>query len=136
MVLIAIERKIKMKIFVVGANGQIGRHLIKELASSKHQVVAGVRDVATQSLIKDSNVSYVSFDLTWTPEEMAQSFKGSDVLIFTAGSQGKNLLQVDLDGAIKTMIGAEIANVFRYLMISAVFADVGLCHYPACFIDK
>ena len=62
-----------MKIFVVGANGQIGRHLIKELASSKHQVVAGVRDVATQSLVKDSNVSYVSFDLTWTPEEMAQS---------------------------------------------------------------
>lgn len=123
-----------MKIFVVGANGQIGRHLIKELASSEHQVVAGVRDVETQSLVKDSNVSYVSFDLTWTPEEMAQSFKGSDVLIFTAGSQGKNLLQVDLDGAIKTMIGAEIANVSRYLMISAVFAD-DRSKWPESMID-
>lgn len=123
-----------MKIFVVGANGQIGRHLIKELASSEHQVVAGVRDVATQSLVKDSNVCYVSFDLTWTPEKMAQSFKGSDVLIFTAGSQGKNLLQVDLDGAIKTMIGAEIANVSRYLMISAVFAD-DRSKWPESMID-
>ncbi|MCT4340366.1 SDR family oxidoreductase [Enterococcus durans] len=123
-----------MKIFVVGANGQIGRHLIKELATSEHQVVAGVRDVATQSFVKDSNVSYVSFVLTWTPEEMAQSFKGSDVLIFTAGSQGKNLLQVDLDGAIKTMIGAEIANVSRYLMISAVFAD-DRSKWPESMID-
>ena len=104
------------------------------------------------------------FDLTWTPEKMAQSFKGSDVLIFTAGSQREKPLQVDLDGAIKTMIGAEIANVSRYLMISAVFADdrskwpesmidyyitkhyadewlqesyfFRLCHYPTCFIDK
>ncbi len=123
-----------MNIFVVGANGQIGRHLIKKLASSEHQVTAGVRDVATQSLVKDANVNYVSFDLTWTPEKMAQAFKGSELLIFTAGSQGKNLLQVDLDGAIKTMIGAEIANVSRYLMISAVFAD-DRSKWPESMID-
>ncbi len=41
-----------MKIFVVGANGQIGRHLIKDLATTRHQVTAGVREVATQSLVK------------------------------------------------------------------------------------
>ncbi|MCF8699555.1 NAD(P)-dependent oxidoreductase, partial [Enterococcus faecium] len=27
-----------MKIFVVGANGQIGRHLIKDLAPSSHEI--------------------------------------------------------------------------------------------------
>ncbi len=41
-----------MKIFVVGANGQIGRHLIKDLASSSHEIFAGVRDVASQTLVK------------------------------------------------------------------------------------
>lgn len=112
-----------MNIFVVGANGQIGRHLIKDLAATNHQVTAGVRDVATQSLISSKNVSYVSFDLTWTTEEMARVFEGNELIIFTAGSQGKNLLQIDLDGAIKTMIAAEMAGVPRYFMISAVFAD-------------
>lgn len=53
-----------MKIFVVGANGQIGRHLIKDLAPSSHEIFAGVRDVASQTLVKKENVSYVSFDLT------------------------------------------------------------------------
>ncbi|MBF8807617.1 MAG: SDR family oxidoreductase [Enterococcus lacertideformus] len=123
-----------MKIFVIGANGQIGRHLIKDLATTNHQVIAGVRDVATQSLIKEENISYHSFDLTWTAEEMAQAFKGSNVIIFTAGSQGKNLLQVDLDGAIKTMIAAEKAGISRYLMISAVFAD-DRKKWPATMID-
>ncbi|MGU9653888.1 NAD(P)-binding oxidoreductase, partial [Enterococcus faecium] len=74
-------------------------------------------------LVKKENVSYVSFDLTWSVEKMTEAFKGIDVLIFAAGSQGKNLLQVDLDGAIKTVIAAENAHVSRYLMVSAVYAD-------------
>ncbi len=47
-----VERMIQMKIFVVGANGQIGRHLIKDLAPSSHEIFAGVRDVASQTLVK------------------------------------------------------------------------------------
>lgn len=123
-----------MNIFVVGANGQIGRHLVKDLAATNHQIVAGVRDVATQSLVKSKNVTYVSFDLTWTAEEMAHVFKGNELIIFTAGSQGKNLLQIDLDGAIKTMIAAEMTNVHRYFMISAVFAD-DRSKWPDTMID-
>ncbi|MEY8446278.1 NAD(P)H-binding protein [Enterococcus ratti] len=111
-----------MKIFVVGANGQIGRHLIKDLAAN-YQVVAGVREVATQSLVKKENVSYVPFNLTWSVEEMVHAFNGNDLVIFTAGSRGKNLLQVDLDGAVKTMIAAEKANISRYFMVSAFLAD-------------
>ncbi|EPI01044.1 hypothetical protein D920_00542 [Enterococcus faecalis 13-SD-W-01] len=112
-----------MNIFVIGANGQIGRHLIEKLANTEHTVAAGVRDVASQSLVKAENVQYKSFDLSWSVEQMADAFEGIDVLLFTAGSQGKNLLQVDLDGAIKTMIAAEKASVTRYIMISAVWAE-------------
>lgn len=123
-----------MNIFVVGANGQIGRHLIEDLAKTDHQVTAGVRNVAKQSLVEANNVTYVSFDLTWTVEEMSNTFKKIDTVIFAAGSQGKNLLQVDLDGAIKTIRAAEQAAVKRYLMISAVFAD-NPANWPDSMID-
>lgn len=129
-----LERMSEMNIFVVGANGQIGRHLIQKLATTEHQVYAGVRDVATQSIIKEDNISYVSFDLTWPTKKMAETFQTMDIVIFTAGSQGKNLLQVDLDGAIKTMIAAEEAKVPRYLMISAAFAD-DRAKWPESMID-
>lgn len=112
-----------MNIFVVGANGQIGRHLIQKLGTTEHQVYAGVRDVANQAIYDEENIAYVPFDLTWSSEKMAEAFQESELVIFAAGSQGKNLLQVDLDGAIKTMIAAEQANISRYLMISAAFAD-------------
>ncbi|MCY1028303.1 NAD(P)H-binding protein, partial [Mammaliicoccus sciuri] len=32
-----------MKIFVIGANGQIGRHLVKDLVAEGNEVVAGIR---------------------------------------------------------------------------------------------
>lgn len=126
----------KMNIFVVGANGQIGQHVIEKLVGEGNSVFAGVRDVATQSRVKSENVSYVSFDLTNTVEELATTFKKAqtDILIFAAGSQGKSLLQVDLDGAIKTMIAAEQANVARYFMVSAVFADTRE-KWPASMTD-
>ena len=36
-----VERMIQMKIFVVGANGQIGRHLIKDLAQVPMKFLQG-----------------------------------------------------------------------------------------------
>jgi len=43
-------------------------------------------------------------------------------------------LQIDLDGAIKTMIAAESAHVSRYFMISAVFAE-DRSKWPDSMID-
>jgi len=55
-------------------------------------------------------------------DTLAESMNDVDVIYFVSGSRGKNLLQIDLHGAIKTMQAAEKARVKRYIMLSSVFA--------------
>lgn len=112
-----------MKVFIVGANGQIGRQLVQKLQERQDQVTAGVRKPAEQALVKSENVNYVHFDLNWTIEKMAETFKDQDIVIFAAGSRGEDLLKIDLDGAIKTMKAAEKNNIKRYQLVSTVNAD-------------
>ncbi|MEJ6347658.1 SDR family oxidoreductase [Holzapfeliella sp. He02] len=112
-----------MKIFVVGANGRVGRHTVKKLAEANDEVIAGVRDPETQSLVEASNVKYVEFNLHQPVEQMATAFEGSEAIVFTAGSAGKDVLKVDLDGAVKTMTAAKKAGISRYIMVSAINAD-------------
>ncbi|MGX4645373.1 MULTISPECIES: SDR family oxidoreductase [Holzapfeliella] len=112
-----------MKIFVVGANGRVGRHVVQKLAQKQDEVIAGVRDPKTQSLVEADNVNYVEFNLHQDAAQMAEAFKGSEAIIFAAGSAGKDVLKVDLDGAVKTMTAAKEAGIKRYIMVSAVNAD-------------
>lgn len=112
-----------MKVFIVGANGQIGRHLVKKLAAGNDVVTAGVRQPAEQALVRQDNVHYELFNLSWTVNKMTEAFAKQDAVIFTAGSAGQDLLRVDLDGAVKTMVAAEQAGVKRYLLVSSVNAD-------------
>lgn len=56
-------------------------------------------------------------------KDIAKVIEGHDAVVFTAGSGGKNLLQVDLDGAVKTFEAARIASVRRLVLISALHAD-------------
>ncbi|WP_125766322.1 SDR family oxidoreductase [Lapidilactobacillus wuchangensis] len=112
-----------MKVFVVGANGQIGRHLVEKLAAKGDQVTVGVRQPAEQAIVKAANVQYVLFNLTWSVEKMATAFAGQEAIIFAAGSAGKDLLRVDLNGAVKTMQAAEKSDTKRYLLVSSVNAD-------------
>lgn len=57
---------------------------------------------------------------------IAATMKGFDAVVFTAGSGGKTgfdkTLEVDLDGAVKSMIAAEQVGVKRFVMVSAVHA--------------
>lgn len=48
--------------------------------------------------------------------------KGSDAVYFTAGSRGKDLLQTDAFGAVKTMQAAKKLGIERYIMLSSIFA--------------
>ncbi|MCH4057537.1 SDR family oxidoreductase [Lapidilactobacillus gannanensis] len=112
-----------MKVFVVGANGQIGQQLVAKLSAKGDQVTAGVRRPAEQAVVKAANVQYVLFNLTWSVAKMATAFADQEAIIFAAGSAGKDLLRVDLDGAVKTMQAATQVHVKRYLLVSSVNAD-------------
>lgn len=116
-----------MNVFVVGANGQIGQHLMKLFQNSEaHSARAMVRKEEQAEAFKQEGIDAVTADLEGRAEDIAAAAKGCDAVIFTAGSGGhtgadKTLL-VDLDGAVKTMEAAKQAGIERYIIVSALQA--------------
>lgn len=117
-----------MKVIIVGANGQIGRKVVKQLQESdQYSVVAVVRKQEQAIELQDNGIEAALVDLEGKVEQIIQTFTGADCIIFTAGSGGhtgpdKTLL-IDLDGAVKCIEAAEAAGVERFLMVSAFDAD-------------
>jgi uncharacterized protein YbjT (DUF2867 family) len=113
-----------MKVFLIGANGQVGKHIVKLLQdSNRHELTTMVRSEEQAEQLKQSGVNVVVANLEDNVEQLAQAMKGSDAVIFSAGSGGKTgadkTLLVDLDGAVKSMEAAEQVGVIRYVMVSA-----------------
>ena len=123
-----------MKIFVVGAHGQIGQLLVHKLLDRGDTVTGGYRDPLTQTHDPEKNFRAVELDLSWPVNRLADLFAGHDAVVFAAGSRGKDLLGVDLDGAIKTMKAAEAKDVGRFIMLSALDAE-DPAHWPAQLHD-
>ena len=74
-------------------------------------------------LLKDSpQVTAVKLDLHASKEELAALIGQQDAIYFTAGSRGKDLLQTDAFGAVKTMQAAELNGIKRYIMLSSLHA--------------
>ena len=116
-----------MKIFVVGATGRVASELVKELVAKGHQVTAAARH-PENVLLKDSpQVTAVKLDLHASKEELAALIGQQDAIYFTAGSRGKDLLQTDAFGAVKTMQAAELNGIMDY-NIAKFFADHYLVH--------
>ncbi|MBU9722567.1 MULTISPECIES: SDR family oxidoreductase [Bacillaceae] len=116
-----------MKILVIGANGQIGKHLINLLQeSTDHTGVAMVRKEEQAETFRQKGVETVLADLEGTVDEIAAAMKGIDGIVFSAGSGGKTgpdkTLLIDLDGAVKSIEAAEKAGVDRFIMVSAIQA--------------
>lgn len=110
-----------MKILVIGATGRVGQLLVKALLNENHTVVGTSRK--TELLVDASNFSQINLDLLRSVDEIEEMIPNDiDAIYFVSGSRGKNLLQVDLHGAIKTMQAAEKLKVKRYIMLSSVFA--------------
>ncbi|MHA6250555.1 SDR family oxidoreductase [Oceanobacillus sp. CAU 1775] len=132
-----------MKVLLVGANGQIGRHIVKfAKEDSSINVTAMVRKEEQAAAFNEEGTETVLADLEGSVADLTKSMEGMDAVIFTAGSGGhtgadKTIL-IDLDGAAKTVEAAEAANVDRFIMISAfqannreVWADSPIKYYMA-----
>ncbi|MBU3830014.1 MAG: SDR family oxidoreductase [Candidatus Limosilactobacillus merdavium] len=108
------------KVFVAGGSGQVATELIKNLVNNGNEVIAGARH--PENVIKLDNVTPVDLDLHAPVTEIAKLMNGSDAVYFVAGSRGKDLLQTDAMGAVKTMQAAEEDGIKRYIMLSSMYA--------------
>ena len=111
-----------MKVFIVGATGRVATELIKDLVAKGHQITAAARKPENVVLKDDPLVTTVKLDLHASVEELATLIGKQDVIYFTAGSRGKDLLQSDAFGAVKTMQAAEQNGIKRYIMLSSMHA--------------
>lgn len=109
-----------MKVFVAGATGRVATELLKKLSEQGHEVLAGAR--RPEAVVSLPNVTAAALDLHGSVADLAELTAGSDAVIFTAGSRGKDLLQTDAYGAVKLMQAAKQAGINRFVMLSAIFS--------------
>ncbi|WP_163528613.1 SDR family oxidoreductase [Halobacillus ihumii] len=113
-----------MKVLVVGANGQIGKHLVSFIKDSDNlEAKAMIRKQEQASFFENLGAETVVADLEQETETITKAAEGVDAVVFTAGSgphtgPDKTIL-IDLDGAVKTMEAAKAAGVKRFIMISS-----------------
>ena len=107
-----------MKVFVAGASGRVGQEVVEELLAAGHTVTAGARHLDAV----DDRAEKVVMDLHASVDDLAKLIEGSDAVIFTAGSRGKDLLQVDLNGSVKLQEAAKKVCAKRFVQLSSTFA--------------
>lgn len=117
-----------MNVLVVGANGQIGQHLVDLLKNEgHHNPVAFVRKEEQVKQFEDKGVKARLGDLERSIDDIKESMTDIDAVVFTAGSGGSTgpdkTLLIDLDGAVKVMEAAQESDIKRFIMVSALGAE-------------
>lgn len=115
-------------VLIVGAHGQIGQFVVQKLQDQEDfSPIAMVRKEDQLKEFKENKVEAVMGNLEDSVDDLAKVFKGSDAVVFTAGSGGstgpEKTVAIDLDGAIKSIDAAEKAGVKRFVMVSAMLTD-------------
>ena len=100
------------KIFIFGGSGRVGTDLIKDLVADGEEVTAAARH--PENIVDLAEIKKDKLDLHADVDQIAEQIKGNQVIYFTAGSRGKDL--------IKTMMAAEKAGIKRYIMLSSMLS--------------
>ena len=128
------------KTLVIGANGQIGKLLVKQLRQQQQAVRVMLRDVQQASFFTDLGAEVIEGDLEQALSD--EVFAGCEHVVFTAGSGGKTgadkTILVDLWGACKSVDMAKKHHVKQFIMVSAQNAGdpengtPAIKHYNVC----
>ncbi len=113
-----------MKVFVTGGTGFVGSHVLKQLSSAGHEIVALVRPGSEDKLIRADNIAVHLGDAT-DPHSLKGGMQDCDSVIHLIGiireSPGKEITfeRLNLE-ATRHVIDAAIAHgVKRFLHMSA-----------------
>lgn len=112
-----------MRVLVAGANGQVGKHVVRILAEEGHEVRAMIRAEDQAPALRDLGAEPIVADLEG---DVAHTAGGCDAIIFSAGggpgSGAEKKETVDRGGAEKLVEAAREHGARRYIMVSAMGA--------------
>src|ERR1700674_4221623 len=77
------RRSDRMKVFIAGASGVLGRRLIRQLAARGHSVVGQVRSAKAESVVQAAGGTPRHADL-FDAESLAKAAEGCDTVIHAA----------------------------------------------------
>ena len=108
-------------ILIAGANGTTGKEIVNLLNQSQYfKPFAMVRKKEQQDYFKALGVETVLADLE---KDVSEVTKNMDKVIFAAGSGGKNVVEVDQNGAKKLIDASKKHHVKKFVMLSSMGAD-------------
>lgn len=100
----------------------VGKAVIKRLVDEGYDVIAAARRENAVEVVDPEHVTVQHLDFHDSFAKIEDEIGHPDAVIFVAGSRGKDLLQTDLNGAVKLMKAAEANGVKRYVQLSSAFA--------------
>lgn len=109
------------KVLVAGATGRTGKKIVGLLRDSeKYEPIAMVRTQAQKTEFEDQGIDTRMGDLEENIDHIA---KDVNKIIFAAGSGGKKVHEVDQEGAKKLIDAGKRADIYKFVMLSAMGAD-------------
>lgn len=116
------------RIAIVGGHGQVARHLLVELRRTEHTPLALVRNEAYRPELEKRGAQVGLLDIErQDAQHFAAAFEGCAAVVFAAGGGPDGDLTrkrtVDLEGSLKSIEGARLAGIDRFVQISAIGVD-------------
>ncbi|MBI5205954.1 MAG: complex I NDUFA9 subunit family protein [Nitrospirae bacterium] len=115
-----------MNIFIAGASGFVGGHLIDALLKDENKLRCLARSERTQKLLEEKGVEVVSGDIT-EPETLAGALNGIDFVIHLVGIMEEKgtvtFEKVHVEGTKNLVAEAKRAGVKHFFYQSALGAD-------------
>src|SRR4051794_373097 len=116
------------RIAVVGGHGQVARHLLVALRRSEHDPVALVRREKYRAELESRGAEVRLLDLEQQDAAAyGAAFEGCDAVVFAAGGgpdgNKERKRTVDLEGSLKSIEGARLAGIGRFVQVSAINVD-------------
>ncbi|WP_341927837.1 SDR family oxidoreductase [Nocardioides psychrotolerans] len=119
------------RIAVVGGHGKVAMLLHPSLVARGHTPVALVRKEDYRAELESLGAEVRILDIEQDDAAaFAGSFAGCDAVVFAAGGGADGNIErkrtVDLEGSLKSIEGAQLAGITRFVQVSAIGVDAPL----------
>lgn len=116
------------RIAIVGGHGQVAQHLLTALRTTEHTPVALVRTEDYRVELEALGAEVRLLDIEKQDAAgFAEAFDGCQAVVFAAGGGADGNIErkrsVDLEGSLKSIEGARLAGIERFVQISAISVD-------------